>query len=172
MSQDDFDFFTDFPNIEIRYERRLHAKYYANENTAILTSMNLYAYSQNNNIEAGIVSENIASDNSFYLEARKYFDRVIDQSELIFPKAPQYESAKQVNTAQLGFCIRTGIPIPFNTERPFCDKAYRTWLDFRNEDYPEYHCHFSGEDSNGKTSMAKPILRKNWNKAKRIFNIN
>src|SRR6185312_1652260 len=44
MKQEDFNFFKQFPNIEIRYEKRLHAKYYANENLAILTSMNLYNY--------------------------------------------------------------------------------------------------------------------------------
>src|SRR5947207_8991421 len=44
MKQEDFNFFKDFPNIEIRYEKRLHAKYYANENSAILTSMNLYNF--------------------------------------------------------------------------------------------------------------------------------
>ena len=40
MKQEDFMFFKQFPNIEIKYEKRLHAKYYANEQAAILTSMN------------------------------------------------------------------------------------------------------------------------------------
>src|SRR5436190_14117648 len=35
MKQDDFNFFKEFPNIQIRYEKRLHAKYYANERAAI-----------------------------------------------------------------------------------------------------------------------------------------
>ena len=43
MKQDDFNFFKEFPNIQIRYEKRLHAKYYASESAAILTSMNLYS---------------------------------------------------------------------------------------------------------------------------------
>ncbi len=33
---EDINFFTEFPNIEIRYEKRLHAKYYANELTHLL----------------------------------------------------------------------------------------------------------------------------------------
>ena len=45
MRLEDFNFFKEFPNIQILYERRLHAKYYANEASAILTSMNLYSYS-------------------------------------------------------------------------------------------------------------------------------
>src|SRR5690606_1047281 len=55
MKQEDFNFFKDFPNIEIRYEKRLHAKYFANETNSILTSMNLYSYSQDNNIEFGVL---------------------------------------------------------------------------------------------------------------------
>jgi len=51
MKEEDFNFFKAFPNIEIRYEKRLHAKYYANDFDSILTSMNLYSYSQDNNIE-------------------------------------------------------------------------------------------------------------------------
>src|SRR5690554_6918453 len=35
MKQEDFDFFKQFPNIEIRFENRLHAKYYANESKTI-----------------------------------------------------------------------------------------------------------------------------------------
>ena len=46
---DDIRFFMEFPNIQIRHNKRLHAKFYANENHSLLTSLNLYEYSQNNN---------------------------------------------------------------------------------------------------------------------------
>src|SRR5947209_6950250 len=52
MKEEDFNFFKDFPNIQIYFEKRLHAKYYSSEDAAILTSMNLYSFSQDNNIEA------------------------------------------------------------------------------------------------------------------------
>jgi len=106
MKQEDFNFFKDFPNIQIRYERRLHAKYYANESSAILTSMNLYTYSQDNNIEAGVMTKatllgnlasnfmtNVTGEDSFDSQAWTYFKRVIEQSDLLFHKTPQYESA-------------------------------------------------------------------------------
>ena len=38
-------------------------------------------------------------------------------------------------------------------------------------DYLEKYCHFSGEPSNGETSFNKPILKKNWKKAKAKFNL-
>ncbi len=104
--QADFSFFGGFPNIEIRYEKRLHAKYYANETFAILTSMNLYNYSQDNNIEFGVLTSrkgafrnftgnllsNISEKDDLEYDAGLCFDRVIEQSEILFKRVPQYES--------------------------------------------------------------------------------
>lgn len=97
MKEEDFVFFKEFPNIEIRYEKRLHAKYYANENLAILTSMNLYSFSQDNNIEAGVMTKStflgsITNSENLDRDAYEYFERVIEQSELLFKKTPQYEN--------------------------------------------------------------------------------
>ncbi|NCQ12303.1 MAG: hypothetical protein GW809_09230 [Bacteroidetes bacterium] len=105
MKQEDFNFFKEFPNIEIRYEKRLHAKYYSNESSAILTSMNLYNFSQDNNIEAGVMTKatllgnlasnlmtNVTGEDSFDRTAWTYFSRVIEQSDLLFKKVPEYES--------------------------------------------------------------------------------
>lgn len=50
-------FLQSFPSVEIRYQENLHAKYYANEKHSILTSMNLYDYSLENNIEFGILTK-------------------------------------------------------------------------------------------------------------------
>ncbi|MBK8874376.1 MAG: hypothetical protein IPN13_10820 [Bacteroidetes bacterium] len=46
-----------FPNIEIRYSERLHAKFYQNDSEYIITSLNLYDYSLANNIEVGVRCE-------------------------------------------------------------------------------------------------------------------
>lgn len=210
MKQEDFVFFKDFPNIEIRYEKRLHAKYYANESSAILTSMNLYNFSQDNNIEAGVLTNrkgilgSITSQDTLENDAAGYFERVIEQSDLLFHREPKFESTMlglsrrytnsvietdklseffnnklkadtffkketfipKQGTKQMGFCIRTGTQIPFNPKHPMCDAAFQSWKKFINNEYPEKYCHFSGELSNGETSFSKPILRKNWAKAK------
>jgi len=219
IKKDDVEFFKQFPNIEIRYEKRLHAKYYANEKASILTSMNLYSFSQENNIEAGILSQpsvignisNKINDDSFDNESKNYFDTVICQSELLYKKEPVFskgtlglgkklidtdvkvdlisdffdnqdkynkksvkevliqESNNKIETQTTGYCIRTGKEIPFNLEKPFEYEAYKLWEKFGNEDYPEKYCHFSGEKSNGETCFSKPILKKNWKKAKEVF---
>jgi len=213
MNREDFAFFKEFPNIEIRYEKRLHAKYFANEKEAILTSMNLYSFSQNNNIEFGISTKKpgFISGDDIDAQAWNYFNNtVINQARILFAKSPEYGSTIlgyrkykgsnietddlsdfyskkggfnyslieksshksekiKLDTEHSGFCIRTGKKIPFNPERPMSDEAYESWVKFKNEDYPEKFCHFSGEKSNGETSFAKPILRKNWKKAQAVW---
>ena len=68
----------------------------------------------------------------------------------------------------IGYCIRTGVEIPFDTEKPLSINAYKSWEKFKNDEYAEKYCHFSGEPSNGETSFKKPVLKKNWSKAKKI----
>lgn len=62
------------------------------------------------------------------------------------------------NNSDLGYCIRTGNRIPFDPSRPFSYEAYQSWVIFENWDYPEKYCHKTGKFSNGRTSMANPIL--------------
>jgi hypothetical protein len=64
--------------------------------------------------------------------------------------------------ARYGFCIRTGVKIPFNPSRPLSEQAYKSWSLWGNVDFQEAYCHKTGEKSNGNTSMRNPILRKNW----------
>ena len=60
IKKDSFEFLKQFPNIEIRYNDRLHAKFYQNDFDYIMTSLNLYDYSLAKNIEVGITG-NFAS---------------------------------------------------------------------------------------------------------------
>ena len=209
FSNDEFEFLKEFPNLQIRYEPRLHARYYANESAAILSSMNLYDYSQNNNIEFGILTKtsmfgNIASNftENLDIDAFNYFNRVIDNSEILYERKPKYEdkmfgiskkfveaettidklseklkqktiskknSSKKSHSlsddGKIGYCIRTGEEIPFNPEKPLSQKAFKQWNKYGDRDYSEKYCHYSGEPSKGDTTVAKPILRKNWKKA-------
>jgi hypothetical protein len=54
IKKDSLEFLKKFPNIEIRYNDRLHAKFYQNDYDYIMTSLNLYDYSLAKNIEVGI----------------------------------------------------------------------------------------------------------------------
>ncbi len=220
MKQEDFDFFKQFPNIEILYEKRLHAKYYANKTKALLTSMNLYGFSQNNNIEAGVLMESsfkgsFTGENEMDNSSWEYFKIVLEQAELLYKKEPIFEKKNLLSSKKyvksevvedklsdffnnkiydkvykkkfqkrksdtsteikesenIGYCIRTGVKIPFNIEKPMSYEAFKMWNKYKDADYPEKYCHFSGELSNGKTSVNKPILNKNWKKAKAKYKL-
>jgi len=41
------------------------------------------------------------------------------------------------NNQELGYCIRTGVRIPFDPSRPFSYEAYQSWAIFENWNYPE-----------------------------------
>ena len=64
----------------------------------------------------------------------------------------------EVENVSAGFCIRSGERIPFNLRRPYSEKAYRSWAQFGNSNYPEKFCHKTGRESKGKTSMKNPCL--------------
>ncbi|MBD0779303.1 hypothetical protein HPE56_15995 [Maribacter sp. ANRC-HE7] len=55
IKNESLDFLKKFPNVEIRYNDRLHAKFFQNDTQFILTSLNLYNYSLANNIECGFL---------------------------------------------------------------------------------------------------------------------
>lgn len=175
-------FFQEFPNVEIRYNPRLHAKYYGNDDYSIITSMNLYDFSLNNNIEAGILLQrkgllgSAISNDKTEADAWKYFEEKLSVSELIFKREPEYKSGiltdkyigsktsvdklSEVSKKEpvMGFCIRTGKPIPFNPEKPLSKEAYESWAKYKNPDFAERFCHKTGKPSNGKTSVKNPIL--------------
>src|SRR5450432_4114625 len=104
--------------------KNLHAKCYINENEAIITSMNLYEFSQLHNNEMGIYISRI-DDTKLYNEAYEEAQRLLNISEEIrisvkkvtsttptkneTKKIFEQSSSSKSNTS--GFCIRTGVPI-------------------------------------------------------------
>lgn len=60
--------------------------------------MNLYSYSQDVNIEAGVLTKttllgNLTGDDNFDKDAYEHFIKVIEQSTLLFKKTPEFENA-------------------------------------------------------------------------------
>ena len=211
----------ELPNIRIVYEERLHAKFYGNDEASLITSMNLFDFSIDNNIEVGVVADHGSRrGHDVAVQAWNYFVDVVDEATEVFDRRPEFEKTflgfgrdkylgsevlrddflqqpevskftrpkkavvnptfetdvkpkKTTATAGtvkpaatlMGYCIRTGEEIPFNRDEPMSPKAFKSWVRFEDEEYPEKYCHFSGEPSDGQTCMAKPILKKNWKKA-------
>ncbi|MBY0485568.1 MAG: hypothetical protein K2P85_00010 [Flavobacteriaceae bacterium] len=217
LNQDDLEFFKDFENIVIIYCNNLHAKYYSNENEALLTSLNLLGKSMTGNVEYGISFPNSKlTIDKLYSDSMNSTNEVIRSNPCVFVKRPLYKktnlglSKKHVghailfdetnslyrnrnfeqkfyndfefelfqsetkptreefnlvnepketnNNSHSGYCIRTGNRIPFDPTRPFSYEAFQSWVMFENWNYPEKYCHKTGKFSNGRTSMANPVL--------------
>ncbi len=86
-------------------------------------------------------------------------------------KKENRNSESHNNIIGTGYCIRTGKEIPFNIEKPMVYEAFKMWNKYKNPDYEENYCHFSGEPSDGQTSVKQPVLKKNWKKAKQKYNL-
>ena len=213
FDKDSIAFLKILPNIEIAHRQNLHAKFYANEYNSVLCSLNLYAYSQDVNIEAGYYIDN--SDKSYVINeqvnALNYFYEIFDGAELMFDKKAEFESrllrGKKYKSSKVifdtldhspkdkvkpkpkakakdkvkptakrgpsGYCIASGKEMRFNIEKPLCRAEFRLWLeetDGGDMNCAMNYCHFSGEESKGKTTFAKPILHKHWKEASQISN--
>lgn len=181
LNPDEMKFLQNLRFVILKYNESLHAKCYVNDVKMVITSLNLYEFSMANNKEMGVlIDKKDDADLQLFEDAYKEVDFIIETSETFelttdkqnfrdkfaVSKSDERYSNKAEKTN--GYCIRTGIEIPFNIDRPLCNDAFRTWNEFRDPDYKENYCHFSGEPSNGETSYAKPILKKNWNRAKQV----
>ncbi len=171
--------------VKLFFSKNLHAKCYLNERKMIITSMNLYEFSQVNNKEMGIlIDKENEADRQVYDEAWKDIQSILfnatDFAYIEAPKETQRSSnepvipkveLRKVPARQMGYCIRTRAEIPFNVEKPMSNEAFKSWSRYSDTNYPEKFCHFSGEQTNGETSMSRPILKQNWKKAKEVHSL-
>jgi hypothetical protein len=117
--------------IKSKFIRNMHTKCCLNEGEAIVTSMNLYDFSQTNNYEMGIyVSKD--GDPGLYCaikdEVMGYL-RMLDEA-----KPPDVEVHKEADkttaltTTALGFCIRCRRETKTPSHMfPFCSGCYNEW---------------------------------------------
>lgn len=187
LKPDELNFLQGLRFIVLYYHEDLHAKCYANDEKMIITSLNLYEFSMANNKEMGVlIDRNDPADAQTFTDAMAEVEFIrstsgryeftaekIDSSEQVREQSASKKSADKPaappkKQAATGYCIRTGVEIPFNIEKPFCYEAYKSWSKFENSDYPEKYCHFSGEPTNGETCFNRPILKKNWKKAQEV----
>lgn len=179
LNPDELAFIQSLRLVVLRFNENLHAKCYLNDERIIITSLNLYEFSMANNKEMGIMLEKSdPSDAKAIEDTLKEVEFIISTSQLfdftplLMKKSPAHTpKPTSSNVSAIGFCIRTGVKIPFNIEKPMSYDAFKIWSQYGDPDYPEKYCHFSGEPSNGETSVSKPILSKNWKKAKEKYGL-
>ena len=180
-------------SIRTSFCKDLHAKCYMNENDVLLTSMNLYEYSQINNFEMGILISR-EDDRELYNQICEEADRIQKASEKIHvpvARVPATENDKADSVATetrrqprpalatprrsqpakgvptYGFCIRCKADISANPKRPYCQHCYTSWNVYKNGEYEEKHCHTCGNGH--KATLFKPLCPACYRKYKDIF---
>jgi len=187
LNPDEMKFLQGLRFVILKYNEDLHAKCYVNDDKMVITSLNLYEFSMANNKEMGVlIDKTDPADTDLFNDAFKEVDYINETSqrfELIAPKPQSFtkqsdaksnfnrQTSNQSSGKQTGYCIRTGVEIPFNVEKPLSYDSFKKWNEFADPDYPENFCHFSGEPSYGETSVSRPILKKYWKKAKEIYDL-
>ena len=153
--------------IRTSFREHLHAKCYMNESRALITSMNLYEFSQQNNDEMGILLDR-ADDTELYGAVKREAERILELSDELEHRVTRVDESEasgepgrsggegqQSTLPAMGFCLRCAKKVPCSLERPYCDTHYKSWARFKNEEYEESHCHTCKKDH--RTSMAKPL---------------
>jgi phosphatidylserine/phosphatidylglycerophosphate/cardiolipin synthase-like enzyme len=144
-------------SIKVLSCKNLHAKCYINENEAIITSMNLYDFSQQENNEMGIYITK-TEDPDLYEDVNREVVSLIRTSEHVSISIEKVEPKKDYSKQLLknkGYCIRCNSEIKLNSEHPLCKKCYQSWSQYSDSNYEEKFCHICGKET--KTSMEKPI---------------
>lgn len=162
-------------NAELFYFQNLHAKYFFNEERMVITSMNMYEFSEKTNREMGILIDRTV-DKELFQKAMDETFSILKSSE----RVPLYKQECTVYTSpnikqnnrikkklSRGYCIRCETRIEYSPDRPFCGNCYTTWAQFENVDYPENVCHGCGEYE--ATSMAKPQCYSCYIKSEGIY---
>ncbi len=167
-------------NLSLYFFENLHAKCFFNETSMVITSMNMYEFSEKTNREMGVLIR-AKGDEKVYSEAvketrsiidsatkdsltRNDFGRVAKEAKPILYSATKDDSRTPSRTRttsrtkQNGFCIRCGTPIPYNLDVPYCHDCWKKWdAKGGNPDYRERDgkCHACGKPA--PTTMAKPL---------------
>jgi len=166
LKPDEMKFLESLRFVILKYKDELHAKCYLNDDKMIITSLNLYDFSMANNKEMGVLIEKSnPNDKELYDEAYKEVDYLNQTSERFAYRTQntpptisnKFDNKDNINKSDkpTGYCIRCGIDLKFNPEKPLCLKCYKAWEKYSNPDYEEEFCHACGKEN--KTTIEKPF---------------
>jgi hypothetical protein len=153
-------------NVDLYYFQNLHAKCYFNETKMLITSMNIYEFSEKNNREMGVLIDR-QSDSQLFDKAVEEVKSIIQSSEIIENKKTERKFATKINDnggqknkktsfpPTIGYCLRCETRIPFNPSKPYCPDCFAVWIEYSNMSYEENVCHSCGEFE--LTTMDKPL---------------
>ena len=182
LQPDEHNWLESMRSVRTSYCKNLHAKCYLNEHEALLTSMNLYEFSQVNNHEMGVLIVR-AEERDLYEQVHRESMRIVRISDevrvtvaKVLSKTPARRRSKSVKARSKkrplhqqpdsGFCIRCREDIATDPDKPYCKRCYRSWNRYKNKDYEEKHCHLCGREQ--KATLAKPACHACYKKYKDV----
>jgi hypothetical protein len=166
-------------NMTVCYLENLHAKCYFNEQSMVITSLNLYDFSEQNNREMGILITK-QEDEEVFKEANAEAKRIIglanrldlavrEEEQTSDKKKPPQKTAKEPSSGTLlqnvpdvfrdilglsrGYCISCRARIDYDEYRPYCSECYKKRA--RQKNQKASYCHACGRKTT--TSLQKPV---------------
>lgn len=152
-------------NVELFFFQNLHAKCYFNENKMVITSMNMYEFSEKTNREMGVLIDR-STDKELFEKAVNETLSIIQSAEPQPLKKSERQATPEIRPTTIGltktkfktqirgYCIRCETRIEYNKEKPYCPDCFATWAQYGNPDFIENVCHRCGEYE--ETSMKYP----------------
>ena len=182
LSTEQSEWLSSTPSIRTSYCANLHAKCYLSEKKALITSMNLYEFSQVNNIEMGVLvdrDEDGPLYDAIYAEAQAILRgsddmdvsaavqvknrkarTVTDRKAGRGGKTEQTRPSKSSQAGERvhrGFCIRCRGELAADPGKPYCAGCFKSWARYKNKVYKENHCHLCGKDHDA--TLQHPVCR-------------
>jgi len=146
-------------NLTLYFHEGLHAKCYFNEDSMVITSMNIYQYSEQNR-EMGLLIRK-EEDSKIFSEALEETKSIIDAS-VKDDLGKIKTDAEKPRTFQKGYCIQCRMPIPYDLARPYCLLCYLELVDEGILLAPDEYCHNCGK--NAVVTMNKPLCNSCYDK--------
>ena len=170
--------------LELRFDEDLHAKCFYNEKAMVITSLNLYDYSQQHNREMGVLLS-LDEDPDTFKEALREANFIVDSAKKDSPirniireaikeakavvDSPTVGDVRKAKTSSRastkGYCIRCEKSISYDLKSPYCPSCYRVWSKFKDSNYEEEYCHKCGKP-NEPTTMKRPLCDSCYRKSR------
>ena len=171
LADDQTELLDQLRKLQLLFLPQLHAKCYFNELRMVITSMNMYDFSEKTNREMGILLE---AGGEAYEQAVAEVDSIIRAAHPVpsptraYSGSPGLRTAPQSQTSGSevhrrrsrrsgGQCIRCRRSISLNPDRPLCNDCFSVWAQFGDPDYIEAYCHACGRRND--TTMRRPLCR-------------
>ena len=157
LGPDEKEFFHEL-GIETLFIKHLHAKCYLNERHALVTSMNLYEFSQVHNDEMGVlVSREDDPDlyEDIYDQAIRWKTGASTIGKASSRKKIPARGGSSSSKRKVGFCIRCKAALAANPEQPYCKTCYTAWEKYGNKSHKERCCHTCGRGF--RATLLKPL---------------